>query len=42
MKVGGPAQYFATVNSTDQMIKLVRWARKVELPYFILGAAAIC
>ena len=40
MKVGGPAQYFATVNSTDQMIKLVRWARSVELPYFVLGGGS--
>jgi UDP-N-acetylmuramate dehydrogenase len=40
MKVGGPAQYFATVQSTDQMIKLVRWARGVALPYFILGGGS--
>jgi UDP-N-acetylmuramate dehydrogenase len=40
MKVGGPAQYFATVHSTDQMIKLVRWARKAELPYFLLGGGS--
>jgi UDP-N-acetylmuramate dehydrogenase len=40
MKVGGPAQYFAKVNSTDQMIKLVRWARKIELPYFLLGGGS--
>jgi UDP-N-acetylmuramate dehydrogenase len=40
MKVGGPAQYFATVNTIDQMIKLVRWARSVELPYFILGGGS--
>src|SRR5687767_10874262 len=40
MKVGGPAQYFATVNNTDQMIKLVRWARKVDLPYFMLGGGS--
>ncbi len=40
MKIGGPAQYFATVNSTGQMIKLVRWARAVELPYFILGGGS--
>ncbi len=40
MKVGGPAQYFATVNSTDQMIKVVRWARHVELPYFLLGGGS--
>ncbi len=40
MKVGGPAQYFATVNTIDQMIKLVRWARSVELPYFLLGGGS--
>jgi UDP-N-acetylmuramate dehydrogenase len=40
MKVGGPAQYFATVNSADQMIKMVRWARAVEVPYFILGGGS--
>jgi UDP-N-acetylmuramate dehydrogenase len=40
MRVGGPAQYFATVNSTDQMIKMVRWARAVEVPYFILGGGS--
>jgi UDP-N-acetylmuramate dehydrogenase len=40
MKVGGPAQYFATVNTVDQMIKLVRWACRLELPYFILGGGS--
>lgn len=40
MKVGGPAQYLATVNSSDQLIKLVRWARRVELPYFLLGGGS--
>ena len=40
MKVGGPAEYFATVNNTDQLLKLVRWARKVALPYFILGGGS--
>ena len=27
MKVGGPAQYFAAVSTTEQMIKVARWAR---------------
>lgn len=40
MKVGGPAQYFATVNTVDQLIKLVRWARSIALPYFILGGGS--
>lgn len=40
MKVGGPAEYFATVTTTDALLKLVRWARRVELPYFILGGGS--
>ncbi len=40
MKVGGPAEYFATVNTTDQLLKLVRWARQIELPYFVLGGGS--
>ena len=40
MKVGGPAEYYATVHTTDQLLKLVRWARGVALPYFILGGGS--
>jgi UDP-N-acetylmuramate dehydrogenase len=40
MKVGGRAQHFATVNTVDQLIKVVRWARRVELPYFLLGGGS--
>jgi UDP-N-acetylmuramate dehydrogenase len=40
MKVGGPAQYFATVNTVEQMIKVARWARAVDLPYYILGGGS--
>lgn len=40
MKVGGPAEYFATVTTTDQLLKLVRWARAAGLPYFILGGGS--
>ena len=40
MKVGGPAEHFATVNSVTQLIKLVRWAREIGLPYFILGGGS--
>lgn len=40
MKVGGPADYFVTVTTTDQLLKLVRWARSVELPYFLLGGGS--
>ncbi len=40
MKVGGAAEYFAAVTTIDQMLKLVRWARKGALPYFILGGGS--
>lgn len=40
MKVGGPAEYYATVHTTDQLLKLVRWAHTIALPYFILGGGS--
>ncbi len=40
MKVGGPAEYFATVTTMDHLLKLVRWARSQELPYFVLGGGS--
>jgi len=40
MKVGGPAEYFAAVATVDQLIRLVRWARSIELPYYLLGGGS--
>jgi len=40
MKVGGAAEYFATVTELDQLIALVRWAQNIQLPYFILGGGS--
>jgi UDP-N-acetylmuramate dehydrogenase len=40
MKVGGAAEYFATVQMVTQLIRLVRWARAVALPYLILGGGS--
>ncbi len=40
MKVGGPAEYFATVTTPHQMIKLVRWARATQIPYWLLGGGS--
>lgn len=40
MKVGGPAEYFVTVQTMEQMIKVARWARAVELPYYVLGGGS--
>lgn len=40
MKVGGPADYFATVTTTEQMLKVARWARAAAIPYYILGGGS--
>ncbi len=40
MKVGGAAEYFATVQTVNQLIRLVRWARAIDLPYLILGGGS--
>lgn len=40
IKVGGLADYFATVTTTDQLLNLLRWARTVDLPYFMLGGGS--
>lgn len=40
MKVGGPAEHFATVQTVDQLIRLVRWAHTVALPYLVLGGGS--
>jgi len=36
-KVGGPADFFATANSEEEMVCLVRKAWQLELPVFIMG-----
>ena len=40
MKVGGPADYFTAVKSTEQLTEVVRWAQKVSLPYLVLGGGS--
>jgi len=40
MKVGGPAEYFAAVTKIDSLIRLLRWARSIELPYYLLGGGS--
>jgi len=37
MGVGGPAQYFVTVNNDKQMLEAVKAARKYNIPFLILG-----
>lgn len=40
IKIGGPADYFATVTHPHQLLRLVRWARGVDLPYLLLGGGS--
>jgi UDP-N-acetylmuramate dehydrogenase len=40
MKVGGPADYFATVTASEQLQRLVAWCHQVRLPYFVLGGGS--
>lgn len=40
MKVGGKAEFFASVSDTHQLLKLVRWAREESLPYLVLGGGS--
>ena len=40
IKIGGPADYFATVTDTHKLLKLARWARANDLPYLVLGGGS--
>lgn len=38
--IGGPADEFVTVATIDELVEAVQYAKKKELPYFILGCGA--
>jgi UDP-N-acetylmuramate dehydrogenase len=40
MKVGGDADYFASVAAMDALVALVRWCQDHLQPYFILGGGS--
>lgn len=37
LRIGGPAEYFVRVDSKDELIDAVKWARQQHLEIFILG-----
>src|SRR3989338_9125756 len=37
-KIGGPAKYFAVIDSAKDLLNLVNEADKLKLPYLILGS----
>jgi UDP-N-acetylmuramate dehydrogenase len=39
-KIGGTARYFQEAHSKEELIQAVLWAKKYELPFFILGAGS--
>ena len=39
-KIGGPAKYFYTVKTKEDLIKATRMAKKNNLPFFILGGGS--
>jgi UDP-N-acetylmuramate dehydrogenase len=40
MKVGGPAELFASVATLAQLLGLVRWAQATAQPYYLLGGGS--
>lgn len=40
MRVGGPARYFVSIISRDELIKAVEFAREKQLPIFVLGGGS--
>lgn len=39
-KIGGPADLFIEVHTTEELAAAVRWARANEIPWFLLGTGA--
>lgn len=37
LRVGGPARYFLTATSTEQIVQAITLAREFAIPYFVLG-----
>ena len=39
-KIGGPAKYFFIAKNKKELIEAIKWAKKQNLPFFILGAGS--
>ena len=39
-KIGGPADLFYEARTTKELVEAVKLARKLEIPYFILGGGS--
>ena len=39
-KIGGPAKYFIEAKTKEDIMQTVLWAKKINLPFFILGSGS--
>lgn len=39
-KIGGPADFYYEANTTDELARAIRTARKLDIPHFLLGVGA--
>lgn len=39
-KIGGPAKYFLSAKSQDELVKAINWAKHKNFSYFILGGGS--
>lgn len=39
-RVGGPAEWFASPNSVDELLSLITWAHERKMPCWIIGAGS--
>lgn len=39
-RIGGPARFFATATTADELCAVVKWGRERELPIFVLGGGS--
>jgi len=38
--IGGPARYYAEVTAVEELVELLRWARKEDVPVFVIGGGS--
>lgn len=39
-KIGGPAKYFCQVKTEEELIQVIKWAKKKKVPYFVMGGGS--
>lgn len=40
IRIGGPAKYFATPKTIEELINLIKWSREMEIPLYFIGSAS--